>query len=590
MLGGSSVPLSHILRGHMLGWNNGELSQLFPSWIQLAGSSVDGDVDAFSELLLKTWQCQAADGRDKVFALLGLVQGAHLEGLVADYTKTSDEVYTGLAAYFLIRHGQSKILKWASLSSSSLSWVPAWHLGPVGKTMSQAPQPIDYAGTYKVSVGQPSFPSLEGAVGPRRDAKWTFEDTVTPDHPRRVSSSGPWRVPDVLDILRPRVFQETGSLLITAYPVLQLNPTILKKAFTLDWSVAGSRRLMMYPTRPEMGQQWEVILNPGDSVADLVEDWIVEVPNCDVFLHLKPHSLSPDMYKIHSICHLTLKTALTSWEGSKTQEARPPEDKTLILRLLLFQPDQLVFLQSWEKFMEANSSLKRSGVLGVCISATDITKYRQWMEDLGVAQLPGNEMGRTSETTISDADPALHTVLAYLDSWADLVLWDSISELVNSIQWHAYADALEVVRSNALLGVTAGCQPESGLFRSVSRADLVDHISHQLTDTLELLMDAVDGLNLPGLSGRNMCMGEFRLADTAGRLRKSIENIPSSWQAHEFRARKEEIFVDWTEFVSHLRYMHHLEHRPEWIKKKFIQHQVLRRLYARVDSREFLIC
>lgn len=107
VLGGSSVPLSRFWQASM---DDGRVNHWLPPWTQLTGPAFDGDGDAFSELLIKTSSCQALDARDRVFALLGLVQGAHLEGLVADYSKTVDEIHTGIAAYFILRHGQSNIL------------------------------------------------------------------------------------------------------------------------------------------------------------------------------------------------------------------------------------------------------------------------------------------------------------------------------------------------------------------------------------------------------------------------------------------------------------------------------------------------
>ncbi|KAH8773781.1 heterokaryon incompatibility protein-domain-containing protein, partial [Diaporthe sp. PMI_573] len=64
-----------------------------------------GDFHGLSILLTETSRCLATDPKDMVFALLGLVQGAHLEGLVADYSKSIQEIRVGIAAYFLIRHG-----------------------------------------------------------------------------------------------------------------------------------------------------------------------------------------------------------------------------------------------------------------------------------------------------------------------------------------------------------------------------------------------------------------------------------------------------------------------------------------------------
>lgn len=114
ILGNASIPL-HEFIGNFMKKLPPTLESLLPLWIYSLGGSRSGDVDAFTHLLDKTLTCQASDNRDMVFALFGLVQGAGLEGLVADYS----EIYTGLAAYFLIRHGQSGLLKAAASASTS---------------------------------------------------------------------------------------------------------------------------------------------------------------------------------------------------------------------------------------------------------------------------------------------------------------------------------------------------------------------------------------------------------------------------------------------------------------------------------------
>lgn len=79
--GGSSVPFLSFLSGTRLGR---DAASIFPSWLQLTGPSSSSDVNIFSDLLLKTTNCEASDERDRVFGLLGLIPSAYLDGLVAD--------------------------------------------------------------------------------------------------------------------------------------------------------------------------------------------------------------------------------------------------------------------------------------------------------------------------------------------------------------------------------------------------------------------------------------------------------------------------------------------------------------------------
>ncbi|KAI0551817.1 heterokaryon incompatibility protein-domain-containing protein [Xylaria curta] len=79
------------------------------------------------ELLRDTADSKCSDPRDKIFALLGLVRGLELEGIMADYDLTYVQVYTGLAAYLIRNHGLTKLLMMRTHEDPNLpSWVPNW--------------------------------------------------------------------------------------------------------------------------------------------------------------------------------------------------------------------------------------------------------------------------------------------------------------------------------------------------------------------------------------------------------------------------------------------------------------------------------
>ncbi|KAK4221467.1 heterokaryon incompatibility protein-domain-containing protein [Podospora fimiseda] len=83
------------------------------------------------QLMIDSWASQVYDPRDKVFSLLGVIPGAAAEGLVADYSRTVEQVYTGFAAFALAKHRATDILKYAGGYTKSPrlpSWVPDWHL------------------------------------------------------------------------------------------------------------------------------------------------------------------------------------------------------------------------------------------------------------------------------------------------------------------------------------------------------------------------------------------------------------------------------------------------------------------------------
>ncbi|KAK0674420.1 heterokaryon incompatibility protein-domain-containing protein [Cercophora samala] len=81
------------------------------------------------QLITDCWTSQAYDPRDKVFSLLGVISGAAADGLVADYTLTVEQVYTGLASFVLKNQKQTDLFTYAAGYAKSPglpSWVPQW--------------------------------------------------------------------------------------------------------------------------------------------------------------------------------------------------------------------------------------------------------------------------------------------------------------------------------------------------------------------------------------------------------------------------------------------------------------------------------
>lgn len=568
VLGGSSVPLASILRGRMA--RRTDTTSLFPSWTSIAGHSAMGDVDSFSELLVRTVRCQASDGRDKVFALLSLVQGAHLEGLVADYTKSPQEIYTGIAAYFLIRHGQANILKWASLSKGELSWVPTWDYELGGNTLSQALQGT----TAHMRAQLLQFPG---------NGWMSWSEAVRPDHWCRASDTGPQRVADVVQILQPRVFQSTGALLIRAYPVMRLTAEVTKRAFHKE-SFTSNTVFRPAPGSdlPEGGLRWGIHVKWTSLWSRTSEEaWIVEVPNCDVYLQLTPHRSVPELYVVASACHMALFASadlglLTAREG---QGGGRFEDHLLLLRLLLFEPGQLLFLQSWEELWESHGFLRPSRAPQVRLSALDLMQYSRWVEH--VQAHPKSAIGPSSDGATSDFGSSLRAVCIYLDGWADPALWDNISKVIEDVEWHSYVATLEELRRQATTGQSA--PPPTSLAAAAAAAAAMDKsVDSRLEEMLDELMSAVDRLGVPGLTGGTARLGAFPLAQAADRL------LPRRGGEATEDGRPPGI-CSWGRFASLLRYMRDARAGLEDVRNKFVQHGVLRRIYTRAEPREFLI-
>lgn len=591
VLGGDSLPLSRILKGRVRGDNDvDDVTRYFPSWTQVTGPSVYGDVEMFSELLIKTSSCQAMDDRDRVFALLGLVQGAALEGLVADYTKTIDEVYIGIAAYFILVHGQTNILKWAVLSKDSVSWVPTWQV-------------------------------LAGGVKAMKHTFFLHNDMrllnapvikrLSPDHLCRVSGSQPNTVGDLLQILRPRVFQGTGALVLRAYPVVRLDRGVLSSAFDEHWnpsgtSLNGQALFCLKPcTRSAFARQysWTIHGHKSDQsgqlddyhLRPLCEDWIVEVPNCDTFLHLQPRWQASEVYRVASVCYLSFTSDIETDPLTLLQcrGNRAFEDHTLLLRLVVFELHHLDTLESLEKLTDGHDSFLRPRE-NSCIQlpAATITRYSRWIEYLRAN--PASSLGPTTGDSRSIFEPALKAVSSYLDGWSDSSIWDQV-KILRQIDWAAYADRLYELRQ----GIWSGIPPHDldppwpGHSTTSSDSDVdpwagVREYSRQkLRELLDDLMKDVDELDLSGLRGDTAHLGAFKLSGTAESLYQSISDF-SSWYTERFGAEQDEIFHEWTAFGSHLRHMQ--SSKCQEVREKFIQRQVLRSLYTRCGLREFVIC
>lgn len=105
-------------------------------------------------------RCKATDPRDKVFALLGLVVGAEAEGLVADYEKSTEEVYAWISQYLHRRQkcstvdilGNVNLMDWNAWSpdcpqAALPSWFPDWN--STGPTLMRK---YDHAKPYLAGI------------------------------------------------------------------------------------------------------------------------------------------------------------------------------------------------------------------------------------------------------------------------------------------------------------------------------------------------------------------------------------------------------------------------------------------------------
>ncbi|KAK5656254.1 hypothetical protein OQA88_5016 [Cercophora sp. LCS_1] len=108
-----------------------ERTQTFLPWIRHFDTRKYKTPGDLVQLVIDSWSSKSSDPRDKIFALLGVISGAAADGLVADYSLSTEHIYTGFAAFALQKVGRTDILKYAGgyhKSQTLPSWVPDWQM------------------------------------------------------------------------------------------------------------------------------------------------------------------------------------------------------------------------------------------------------------------------------------------------------------------------------------------------------------------------------------------------------------------------------------------------------------------------------
>ncbi|RGP78663.1 hypothetical protein FLONG3_3200 [Fusarium longipes] len=128
------------------------------------------------QVLTATALCQTSDLRDKIFALLGLVDLEEATVLAADYSLMVREVYIGTAAYLIQKKGRHEILELSeSLTNKDQrntygipSWVPMWDLqqrpytaADISKRLGEIQTGINEASAKIHALSMPSYTSSQ---------------------------------------------------------------------------------------------------------------------------------------------------------------------------------------------------------------------------------------------------------------------------------------------------------------------------------------------------------------------------------------------------------------------------------------------
>ncbi|KAJ0115904.1 hypothetical protein J7T55_004073 [Diaporthe amygdali] len=590
LIGDSSIPLSSILRTAFCSY--------FPTWVSLAQGSRAGRIcplgnaESFSELLFATSFCNALDQRDRVFALLGLVQGAKLEGLVADYSQTAAEIYVGLTAYFLIKHGQFRLLKLAAIENRSSgiydnterrfagerpSWVPTWDYS-LRTDLNSIEQHLVKCCTNYWSTEEFIWDEVrESWVSTGKRMLRAFLENLTPASPsRRISMEGDINEDNPV----PRVFQGSGALLIRAYCVLDLDMALHGGAFVADLSGAG---LVLQPRVSSLGWRLHIL---SDSASIEREDRFVEIPGCDSFLHLKPVGRVPGAYRLASMCliafvadkHSDMALLLTRLENSSSCR-----NHRLLNRLIPFLSRDLQYLQDWMFAMRLNTWLvparvtKNTDQLGQGLSAKEIKQYQQWL--IYITQYSTSVLGQEDRPGTGELDEVLGKLSSHLDEWQEISLWQRICGLLEAVDWQQYLMFLTDMRFRL-----------HQYFLHCSNMDNVE-MSSFCEDAVESKLEGllIDISRTLPLEDERLYFGDVTLSDAVAEVCNG--NVVEACRNMTIWANETEdgIFGPWMRLEAFLRHMLHCQADSNRMLDKFTQRQVLKQLYTRWEPQDFLL-
>jgi hypothetical protein len=139
VIGNETLPWTFGLTGLLLRLYTGIRKGLTPpSVFNWAPGSVRNHPDLL-DVLYRSRNCSASDPRDKVFAMLGLVDRKYQQLIPVDYSETAAQVFTKVAKYLImhekridiIPHAEGLIGSWDTDDSPydpylTPSWVPQW--------------------------------------------------------------------------------------------------------------------------------------------------------------------------------------------------------------------------------------------------------------------------------------------------------------------------------------------------------------------------------------------------------------------------------------------------------------------------------
>ncbi|KAK4171886.1 heterokaryon incompatibility protein-domain-containing protein [Triangularia setosa] len=268
-------------------------------------------------LITDCWTSQAYDPRDKVFSLLGVISGAAADGLVADYTLTVEQVYTGLAAFVLKNHKQADLFKYAAGYAKSPglpSWVPDWHV---------------LSRNWDIMAQIRSFHSLKTRI-----------DLM---HGYRISSHRteqirePWCVDDMSKVMFANIdiHGPTGSLCLPGMKVTDLSPDrfqiipgLLPFTHLPDLPPGHCDSLVARGITCFRGPLFVIGMTGSSKDSSRLSIWFLHGINTPVILQ-QPHPTKNNIFSFVSPCYVRVQTGVCMFRGPAEEEKYNPDSYTI---------------------------------------------------------------------------------------------------------------------------------------------------------------------------------------------------------------------------------------------------------------------
>ncbi|KAF4627073.1 hypothetical protein G7Y89_g11083 [Cudoniella acicularis] len=267
-------------------------------WMQYVCNGFSlGEKNLF-EVLQYTWSSDATDIRDRIFGILGLIEGRESRDLNPDYTISTLHTYIGLFGYLLLNLKRIEVLSLASLHpapSDAPSWLPDWNTKNLFQNLFQNNQSLllhlEYEpfqinrryGTYG-TYGQSVWVRIRAEQNQERSqerkgrgSQRLFNLAVLPKYSmieieigRNPELSVPWDFDASIDVA-------SGGLSVHLFHLFKLPPTPLEDLFLID---LPGRLLMVRAKSSEMYIH----------TSDIPYDTIAKLGSTDIFFMAKDNS------------------------------------------------------------------------------------------------------------------------------------------------------------------------------------------------------------------------------------------------------------------------------------------------------------